>query len=209
MKYKLLVLLGVFALASCSQKQFSFRKTIKVNQHEQVKLEKKSVEKSEEVALENIESLPTTSPNMEAPSSPKEVMTMPTDEVLSTALNPSYETTLTPFVEKVQSNEKVTKEKTTPTKITKLNKKTSGDGSTSALLGFIFGLVGLIGIFVGLGIISLGLLIAGLILSIIGLKSPKNGLAIAGLITSIIGLVLWLIAIVLVASFLSAAASGS
>lgn len=206
MKYKLLILLGVFALASCSQKQFSFRKTIKVNQHEQVKLEKKSVEKSEDVALENIETLPSTSAIIEESASQKDVIAMPTDEVLSAELNPSYETTLTPFVEKNQPNDKVSKEKTTPSKITKLNKKTSGDGSTSAILGFIFGLVGFLGIFVGLGFLSLGLLIAGLILSIFGLSSPKRGLAIAGLIASILGLVLWLIVIVLVASLISGAA---
>ncbi len=199
MKYKLLILLGVFALASCSQKQFSFRKTIKVNQHEQVKLEKKSVEKSEDAALENIETLPSTSAIIEESVSQKDVIAMPTDKVLSAELNPSYETTLTPFVEKNQSNDKVSKEKTTPLKITKLNKKTSGDGSTSAILGFIFGVVGVIGIFLGLGIISVGLLVAGIILSAFGLKSRKSKLAMAGHITSIVALTVWLIVLVVIA----------
>jgi len=61
-------------------------------------------------------------------------------------------------------------------------------GSTSALIGFIFSLVGTF--------VFPILLIPGLIMSISGLRSrSRHGLALAGLIISIVVLALWIILI--------------
>ena len=96
----------------------------------------------------------------------------------------------------------VNKEKSAkPDEANKAN-KTHGDGSTSALVGFIASIVGLVGL--RLGIFSLALLITGVVLSAIGLKSDKRGLAIAGLIIGIIGLAIWLLAIIFIATLIGA-----
>lgn len=77
-------------------------------------------------------------------------------------------------------------------------------GSTSALLGFIFSLVGVFAFPV--------MLIPGLILSIYGLKSrSRHGLALAGLIISIVVTILWvlLIAFIVIAAIAAASTAPS
>lgn len=77
-------------------------------------------------------------------------------------------------------------------------------GSTAALLGFIFSLVGVFAFPV--------MLIPGLILSIGGLKSrSRHGLALSGLIISIVVMVLWvlLIAFFVIAAIVAASAASS
>lgn len=75
-------------------------------------------------------------------------------------------------------------------------------GSTAALLGFIFSLVGTFAFPV--------MLIPGLILSINGLKSQsRHGLALAGLIISIIVLALWVLFVAFIIIVAIAAASST
>ena len=205
MRNNILILAALLVLASCSQKQFSFRKTIKVNQPKQQELVVEESQVGESLIAQDIEI-----------STPQEtVVSESTSAILNNSMvieNQQQTENLSlndPVVNtpQVVTKEKAQEEKLAPQKAeSKLNKKSGGDGSTAAILGFIFGLVGLIGMFVNLGIISLLsllLLIAGLVLSIVGLKSDNRGLALVGLIASIVGLVIWLILIVLVASFIS------
>jgi hypothetical protein len=80
--------------------------------------------------------------------------------------------------------------------------------SAAAITGFVLGLLSLIVLFIN-GLLGLALAIAGLIVSIVGMNQVKNsngaltgrGFAIAGLVLSIISLVLFLLMVVLVASF--------
>ena len=75
-------------------------------------------------------------------------------------------------------------------------------GSTAALLGFIFSLVGTFAFPI--------MLIPGIILSINGLKSQsRHGLALAGLIISIIVLVLWALFVAFIIIVAIAAASST
>lgn len=204
MKNNILILAALLVLASCSQKQFSFRKTIKVNQPKQQELVLEESQEPETILAQEPEN----------PTPQETTVSEPTTAMLHN--NMMLEAN--PQTEKLNTNEqsfytpqvtvkvKAPEEKLAPQKAeSKLNKKAGGDGSTAAILGFIFGIVGLVGMFVGLGLLSLLFLIAGLVLSIVGLKSSNRGLSLAGLIFSIVGLVLWVIIIVLLAAFISAA----
>ena len=202
MKFKLLFLVGIFALASCSQKQFSFRKTIKVNHQEQAKSTKEVIEEHTQIVYHHNESSLSEAKSLS--SAPTNVLVTPIDNTVEASLNSANSYVANPNNIADQTKEKSIVERASPSKFTKDKKAHGGEGSTAALLGFIFSLVGFIGTFIGLGFIALALLIAGLVLSIVGLKSDRKGLALTGLIFSIIGLVVWLLLIVLIASFISA-----
>jgi hypothetical protein len=209
MKNNILILAALLVLASCSQKQFSFRKTIKVNQPKQQELvldENKEDESTLLVESENTfpqeiaiaESIPAVSAGND--------MMMEANQQVEQPKMPIPETYTPPVAVK----EKKSIEKLLPSKIEqKLNKKSGGDGSTAAILGFVFGLLGVIFLFTSspvLALLSLLLLIAGIVLSIIGLNSDSRVFAIIGLIFNILGLVIWLLAIIFVAALLSGGA---
>jgi uncharacterized protein YcfL len=204
MKNNILILSALLVLASCSQKQFSFRKTIKVNQPKQQELVLEESNQAETILAQEPEILTQQETLVSQPTSTMLNNNMMIEMNQQTEnLNLNEQSNYTP---QVIIKEKAPEEKLAPKKVeSKLNKKAGGDGSTSAVLGFIFGIVGLIGMFVGLGLLSLLFLIAGLVLSIVGLKSSNRGLSLAGLILSIAGLVIWLILIVFVAAFIAAA----
>lgn len=204
MKNNILILAALLLLASCSQKQFSFRKTIKVNSNKQQELVLEETKEEEASTLAESEN----NPAQEFVST--EATPIPSGHDMMVETNQEVEqpvlTAPKTYTPPVEVKEKKSIEKLLPSKIEqKLNKKSGGDGSIAAILGFIFGIVGFLGVFIGLGIFSLLLLIAGLVLSIVGLKSENRTLALLGLIFNLIGLVLWLILIVLVAAFISAA----
>lgn len=209
MKNNILILFALLTLASCSQKQFSFRKTIKVNQPKQQELvldENKEDESSLLVESENTFSQEITiAESIPAISSGNDMMM----EAIQQVEQPKTTIPET-YTPPVQVKEKRSIEKLLPSKIEqKLNKKSGGDGSVAAILGFVFGLLGVIFLFTSsplLVLISLLFLIAGMVLSIIGLNSDSRVFAIIGLIFNILGLVIWLLAIIFVAALLSGGA---
>jgi hypothetical protein len=208
MKNNILILAALLLLASCSQKQFSFRKTIKVNSNKQQELVLEETKEEESSTLAESEN----NPAQEFVST--EATPIPSGHDMMVETNQEVEqpvlTAPKTYTPPVEVKEKKSIEKLLPSKIEqKLNKKSGGDGSTAAILGFVFGVLAIAFMFsssAALALLSLLLLIAGMVLSIVGLNSDNRTFALIGLILNILGLVLWLLVIIIVAAALSGGA---
>lgn len=209
MKNNILILVALLVLASCSQKQFSFRKTIKVKPKKQQELVLEETKEDNTTALVESEN------NLIQEFTTTESIPLSSNHDMMVEGNQEVEQQVTNvpkmYTPAVEMKEKKSIEKLLPSKIEqKLSKKSGGEGSVSAILGLVLGILAIAFMFsnsAALVLLSLLLLVAGMVLSIVGLNSDNRTFAILGLIFNILGLFIWLLVIILVAALLSGGAA--
>ena len=202
MKSILLILATSLIFISCSQKQFSFRKTMRVNTpHQQIptSLEDEVVvdvskmsSMDEQDEQESIVALNQNS-NFELPISSIHSNRLFEGNIQNEDIHSNKLTSKIPFLKAIQN---VSGFNYLPIHAeAKSNTPEPEDRSVAAILGFIFGLIGFVVIFAGsvFSFVSLILFALGLLFSIIGLKSKVSGLAIAGIILASLGIVFWML----------------
>jgi hypothetical protein len=189
----LMVIAAVLLISSCSQKQFAFRKTIKVQNQELTSQKKSPLESNENVSLSSstteeiavnpllaqIENVQDTKYSEATEMKVSKVM------VKENLLLPPHNPPVNSEVEKKSLQEKVQSKKR------EIQSKLDEGGSNGiAIAGFICSIVGLF-IF-GLILGTLGIIFSAIGMSRASKTGKGFGLAIAGLIIGIIGVILTL-----------------
>ncbi len=206
MKSILLILATSLIFISCSQKQFSFRKTMRVNTpHQQVLAaldeEVEDVRRMSDMDEQEQESIVVQNQNndFELSIAPIYSNRLSEGNTQNEDIHFNNPTNKIPFIKAKQI---VSSFKNLPIHAeAKSNIHEPEDRSVAAILGFVFALIGFAVIFAGslfsfvyiLPLASILLFVLSLLFSIIGLKSKVSGLAIAGIILASLGIVFWML----------------
>lgn len=189
----LMVIAAVLLISSCSQKQFAFRKTIKVQNQELTSQKKSPLESNENVSLssstkEEIAVNPLLAQNENVQDTKySEATELKVSKVMvkENLLLPTQNPPINSEVDKKSLQEKVQSKKR------EIQSKLDEGGSNGiAIAGFICSIVGLF-IF-GLILGTLGIIFSAIGMSRASKTGKGFGLAIAGLIIGIIGVILTL-----------------
>ena len=202
MKCNVLLVISFLLFASCSHKQFSFRKAIKVSNQKQEELAKIELDMvTENHQNDEVELVPVALTTNKFIPTQTDVLALPIVSS-SEGVNSSTHTVFGYSGSNINQLQKIVAAQNQKIATQPYSKNDEPKGRlTSAILGFAFSLIGfgfLLTLSV-LALISIPLLIVGLILSIRGLKSNVYGLAlaIAGIIISSLGLLFWLVAVLI------------
>ena len=200
MKSILLILATSLIFISCSQKQFSFRKTMSVNKPHQQVLASTEEEVIDASLMNTIDDPEQESIIAQNQNNDFELSIEP---ILSNGLSEGNLQNEDIHFNKPTSNIPFIKEKQIVSSFKNLPIHAEAksyihepeDRSVAAILGFVFGLIGFAVIFAGsvFSIVSILLFVLSLLLSIRGLKSKVSGFAVAGIILASLGILFWLI----------------
>lgn len=206
MKCNISFIVFLLLFSSCSQKHFSFRKTIKVNHQKQedwVLIESDTYSETDqneelvwilnEMPANDSISIPINSEAIPVANSPKDLVSLAYKEY-------GYSISYLNHPPKL-----ITKQKDNVAEKNDSNNDEPKDRALAGIVGFIFGVIGFVA-FLSVSVFSFAsvpLFIMGLILSIKGLKSNASGFALAGIILNSLGILFWLAVMLVIALILS------